>query len=399
MYSNRRDEESEKSGKKTNRAEQGVWLTIMVAVVTALSSTGMIGLFDVFDDDGGGGFFGGSDGGASAFITARTRSLVVDLKGEWSFSVGDDSGWAESDFDSSGWSKVGVPGTWESEGYRDYDGYAWYRRSFGIEESDTDKAIYAYLGRIDDVDEVFVNGVRIGGKGRFLPEYVTAWDEERVYRIPEGVLRAGSGNTMAVRVFDAEQGGGIVDGRVGLYASSLPQPLIDLSGDWRFFAGDNLGLRDVDFDASGLGRINVPSVWEEQGYDGYDGFAWYRKEFGRLAVSTVSEMVLLLGKIDDTDEVYLNGELVGRTGALDGTDRETNSNFYRENRVYSFSSSLLRERNVLAVRVRDDMGFGGIYEGALGIMSAEAYEGFKVQLEESKGWGWSDTMDWLMGRE
>ncbi len=34
------------------------------------------------------------------------------------------------DFDDSKWDKITVPSSWENQGFRGYNGYAWYRVSF-----------------------------------------------------------------------------------------------------------------------------------------------------------------------------------------------------------------------------------------------------------------------------
>ena len=45
------------------------------------------------------------------------------------------------------------------------------------------------LGRIGDVDEVFLNGVKIGGEGLIAKRFVEATKVERLYRIPGDLLR------------------------------------------------------------------------------------------------------------------------------------------------------------------------------------------------------------------
>ena len=110
-------------------------------------------------------------------------------------------------------------------------------------------------------------------------------------------------------------------------------------------------------------------------------------------------MVLMLGKIDDTDEVYLNGELIGKTGSLRDSDLDADPYYYRQSRIYEFSSSLLRAENALAVRVHDSGGHGGLYSGPVGIMTKRTYEVYREHLEDSKKWRWGDTVDWLLGRD
>ena len=57
--------------------------------------------------------------------------------------------------------------------------------------------------------------------------------------------------------------------------------------------------------------------------------------------------------IDDTDQSYVNGVLVGST------------NRYNEKRIYQVPANVLKEgKNVIAVRVEDTGGGGGIYGDA-----------------------------------
>jgi sialate O-acetylesterase len=96
--------------------------------------------------------------------------------------------------------------------------------------------------------------------------------------------------------------------------------------------------------------LEVPASWESQGFAGMDGRAWYRTTF-RLSARQAREGITLgLGRIDDSDVAWVNGQRVG------GTTRA-----HKVPRVYPVPASALRAgSNVLAVRVQDDGGGGGI---------------------------------------
>ena len=110
---------------------------------------------------------------------------------------------------------------------------------------------------------------------------------------------------------------------------------------------------DPRLDDASWATIPVPSHWEEAGYPGMDGIAWYRVAF-TLSVEEAKQSVRLsLGPIDDDDITWVNGVEVGRTSG------------YATPRVYSISPSALRSgRNVLVVRVSDGGGGGGVYGNA-----------------------------------
>lgn len=386
------------SDKGRKNAPLAVVIGVLVAVVTALSGT-----FVNLRNNGGDirNFWGWLTNShvneATHFITGKTRTRLVDLSGQWRFATGDDAERAWPSFDDSSWAQIKVPARWEDKGYKKYDGYAWYRRKFDFNDATISIPLYLLVGRIDDVDEVFVNGYRVGGMGHFPPKYATAWNRDRVYRIPEGIVREGS-NVIAVRVYDNQQGGGIVRGKVGLYTTALPQPLIDLSGEWKFMIGDNSEWKGKIVDDSGFEDIQVPADWDTFGHANYDGYGWYRKTFGELPVSADETLVLLLGRIDDMDEAFLNGERIGQTGNFSNAGGGDNSPYHRINRVYEFSSSLLKETNALAVRVYDLRSGGGIYSGPIGIMTRADYLEFQKQVEESHKWNLDRTVDWLLGR-
>jgi hypothetical protein len=328
------------------------------------------------------------------FGNKRGRKRLVDLNGEWKFAIGDDAGRARPEFDDSSWSSVNVSSGWEDQGYKDYDGYAWYRRSFSMDAEALSQPIYAFLGKIDDVDAVFINGAFVGGQGVFPPGFSTAWDFERVYRVPLDLMHAGT-NVIAIRVYDQRQIGGIVGKSLGLYTTNLPRPLIDLSGEWEFKTGDNPGWKNESVSDTGFKPIRVPGYWEHAGYEHYDGHAWYRKTFGELPVAANETLILFLGKIDDADEVFLNGSRIGGARDLEHAGR----NDYDRSRRYEFSSDLLKETNTLAVHVYDGQLGGGIYWGPIGIMRKTDYFEYQKQAKELNKWRPGVAIDWLLGRD
>lgn len=372
--------------------------TIVATLITAIS--GMIfGLGNVFDDDFQWPSFGSSSANSN-FHDSKFRTRLVDLKGDWLFSIGDESERANPNFNDESWSTIDVPSNWESEGYRGYDGFAWYRRQFSIEIEDTGKPLFIGLGKIDDADEVYLNGHLIGSSGSFPPNAATAWNKDRIYHVPNNILHPGEDNVIAVRVYDATQDGGIKNGTIGIYTTDLPQPLVELSGLWKFKTGDDENWRDETFDDSSFETMSVPALWEDAGHPNYNGFAWYRKTFS-LDTSLIEETsVLMLGKIDDTDEVFINGERIGGTGTLTQADRGTNHDYYLQQRLYEFPSSLLKSGpNTLAVRVHDSTGGGGIYEGPLAIMTKSDHAEYNEMVSNSTMRGFRSSIDWWLGRD
>jgi hypothetical protein len=303
---------------------------------------------------------------------------IVDLRGQWGFNLGDDRSWADRDFDDSAWEKIFTPGRWEDEGYPGYDGYAWYRKDFQLNINYKNRHVYVRLWQIDDVDEVYINGHLIGFNGSFPPDYVAAYRVDRIYRIPAEYLNFDKKNIIAVRVYDGQGGGGILRERIGIYVRSEElQPEIALEGLWRFKQGDNLDWKEFNFSDTGWQNIMVPAYWETQGIMDYDGFAWYRKKVIIPEKFRGQNLIIFLGKIDNVDEVYFNGSLVGQTGSiLEAQHRTKGGDNYKKWRVYPLNSGNINynAENLIAVRMYDIWSSGGIYAGPIGMMTHKKYE-------------------------
>jgi hypothetical protein len=314
--------------------------------------------------------------------------LLKNLKGHWQFSIGINEEWISPKFNDSSWESIEVPSPWEDQGFNGYNGYAFYRKNIEIPSAYKDRMLYLNMGYIDDVDEVYLNGHKIGATGSFPPNYNTAYNAERIYYIPQEDINFDGSNLIAVKVYDSYDQGGIVSGDIGLYGGRTSVNLdMNLQSLWKFQPGDDMRRKESDFDDSGWGEIFVPAKWEDQGYRDYDGYAWYRKSFICDIKNDNEKMVLLMGKIDDIDQVFLNGTLIGSTGNFPvkrGDDVSTGAE-YNAFRGYYIPDGLLKknQKNVIAVRVLDTGGNGGIYEGPVGIISQTRYIEYWRKIKKS----------------
>ena len=312
------------------------------------------------------------------------RNYAADLTGYWKFSIGDDSAWASPDYDDDDWEEIKVPSNWEDQGYYGYNGFAWYRKTFEISDDFKDEDLYLNLGVIDDVDETYFNGTMVGLSGGFPPYYLTAYNAVRNYYIPKQLVKIGK-NTIAVRVYDIQLEGGIIKGPINIYSIRTSNnnsvdlvPDINLTGRWKFMTGDNTNWKKPELNDSAWKNLFVPGLWEAQGFGDYDGFAWYRKSFFVPAAYSNTKMVLLMGKIDDIDQTYLNGELAGEIGDWNPDLIDLNFNQHNEweiFRAYFLPDGILKpgEENNISVRVFDGMVDGGIYDGPIGLITQEKY--------------------------
>ncbi|MBN2739101.1 MAG: hypothetical protein JXR70_19130 [Spirochaetales bacterium] len=61
-------------------------------------------------------------------------------------------------------------------------------------------------------------------------------------------------------------------------------------------------------------EIQIPGYWEKQGFDKINGVFWLRRFFWVDPALAGQKGLLNLGRIIDSDETYLNGQMVGTTG-------------------------------------------------------------------------------------
>lgn len=162
-------------------------------------------------------------------------------------------------------------------------------------------------------------------------------------------------------------------------ADLTAQTSVSLETGWKFIKGDQPAFADPAFDDSAWGPVRVDRIWEEQGNDPYDGYAWYRirvvipsriKDEAKLT----DGLRISLGKINNYDLSFLNGRLFGRNGkvvapetAPDDAYTKEDKSLYDLPRIYILpfdDPRILWDReNVIAVRVFDEGGQGGMFTG------------------------------------
>lgn len=125
------------------------------------------------------------------------------------------------------WHEINVPALWEKDELSGFDGVVWLKRDFEIPSHIYPEGFQLYLGPIDDMDQTYVNGVKIGET--LEPGH---YQKERKYPIPAKVLKEGK-NTVWVKVIDTGGAGGIYGpGIPAIYKGN--QKIADLSGRWLY---------------------------------------------------------------------------------------------------------------------------------------------------------------------
>ncbi|TSA28509.1 MAG: alpha-galactosidase [Ignavibacteriales bacterium] len=163
------------------------------------------------------------------------------------------------------------------------------------------------------------------------------------------------------------------------FLSAQTEQSIQLKDGWKFKVGDNLDYAKPGYDDSQWKGIQVDKIWEQQGYDPLDGYAWYRiKVFIPSSLKNNSflkdSLKIFLGKINNFDQSFINGNIFGINGKNVTANTIIDTSFlyaptilWDYNRRYTLSVDdpriLWDKENVIAVRVFDQGGQGGIYTG------------------------------------
>ena len=157
------------------------------------------------------------------------------------------------------------------------------------------------------------------------------------------------------------------------------QNQVDISKGWKFILGDNLEYKNPAFNDSNWKPIEVDKIWEEQGYDPYDGYAWFRIKVTipsslKKNAFLKDSLKFFFGKINNFDQLYLNGQMIGENAKNVSIGYKIDTMFimapmqmYDVVRRYMIPTNdpriLWDKENTIAIRVFDQGGQGGIYTG------------------------------------
>jgi len=188
------------------------------------------------------------------FSSCSKRKVIglIDFN-NWKFKTGDSLSWADPAYIDTTWKTIDVGKDWESQGYSDYDGYAWYRITFRLPSSLEEKAFFKdslqfILGQIDDCDETYLNGKLLGQNSKLiaatsneaLPDFskmTGKWNVNRNYTVPTNDPRLmwDKVNVLAVRVYDS-------GGKGGMYSLPVTVRMKDIK-DYLVFDTDSKPLQ------------------------------------------------------------------------------------------------------------------------------------------------------------
>ena len=120
--------------------------------------------------------------------------------------------------------------------------------------------------------------------------------------------------------------------------------------------------RNVMHTGAGWGKMPVPSVWETNVLPGFDGIVAMQYELVLPSDAAGKPLKLCFGAIDDWDNTWFNGELVG-SGMI--FDRQ---------RDYEVDGRLVKAgKNIITVEVVDNAGGGGIWKPSYVLCEGKRY--------------------------
>lgn len=177
------------------------------------------------------------------------------------------------------------------------------------------------------------------------------------YKVPVGIINASVGGT-PIQAWTSEQGlkdfsaqiTTIEKNKDTAYINSLNRRSAGNRPSLPVDAGIAASTKwfDPAYSPKGWRTINIPGYWEDQGIKDLNGIVWYRREITIPNSMAGKPAKVFLGRIVDSDELYINGKQVGNTA------------YQYPQRRYSVPADLLKAgKNIFVVRVTNNNGKGG----------------------------------------
>lgn len=157
-------------------------------------------------------------------------------------------------------------------------------------------------------------------------------------------------------------------------SKDLDTPHYLLNKGWKLKIGDSIKWAKPNYDDSKWKEFDLSNLSRNDTFKTYDGYAWYRIKFFipsfiKKASYSKNYFKIFLGPVDDCDQVYLNGAIIGENTITVDPNYKPDSNFkkapglWNTDRKYILSVNdkriLWGKDNTLCIRVYDGWGDGG----------------------------------------
>jgi len=129
---------------------------------------------------------------------------------------------------------------------------------------------------------------------------------------------------------------------------------------WKFAIGDDMGRAVPDFDDSTWKPVRIPAGLGGMGFEKVRAMGWFRRGIEVPAELQGKDFLLKIGVVDDADETFFNGVMIGGHGGMP-PDYDSSTAPWTKPRIYQVPARLVKKSgNVLAVRMYNHEGEGGI---------------------------------------
>lgn len=145
-------------------------------------------------------------------------------------------GWHIAEYNDSSWPELYNPAEWSAtEEIGTLEGICWLRFHLDIPTDWKNNKLILELGPIDEMDETFFNGKRVGSN-----KIIANWDKDRVYEIPSKLVNSDKA-VISIRAINTFNEGGLFGQKeqLKIYPETEPQKAISLAGNWKY----NISLR------------------------------------------------------------------------------------------------------------------------------------------------------------
>ena len=153
------------------------------------------------------------------------------------------------------WETVDVPAVWR-KATPGLNGYSWYRCYVSLPDAWRGRELEIFAEPSDKAQEIYLNGVKVGGVGDFPPQFRSGLGGEE--RFPAGgeLLRFDRPNVFAIRIYD----------NLGRTGFNVAAPVIfggdqavRLEGKWQYRAGDEKSWAS-ELDGANIADVSYTTV-------------------------------------------------------------------------------------------------------------------------------------------
>jgi len=150
----------------------------------------------------------------------------MNLNVNWKFILGNDSIYKDIHYDDNSWGTISMMDYWNNQGYRNYNGHAWYRLKFTLPDKTLFKfsandSVILFIGLINDYYQSYLNGKLLANENDYYESnenmervndpkhrYHVRNECKYIISIKDERLVWGESNTIALHVLNMANNGG-----------------------------------------------------------------------------------------------------------------------------------------------------------------------------------------------